>query len=140
MWLSSGWAQAQLARDESEQERQRALTQKQTRRRWFECPSSLLEQLQCRIALEALGERRGERPRRPAPLGRAPRRELDVLKGPRAVRLLIHRNFPHELAREHFDSVVGALGRGGHEGPIMDVVTPPRTKRPYIASWLIFLS
>ena len=39
--------------------RQRALTQKQTLGRWFECPSSLLERLQGRIALEALGERRG---------------------------------------------------------------------------------
>ena len=42
-----------------EQECQRALTQKQTLGRWFECPSSLLERLQGRIALEALGERRG---------------------------------------------------------------------------------
>ena len=38
---------------------QRALTQKRTLGRWFECPSSLLERLQGRIALEALGERRG---------------------------------------------------------------------------------
>ena len=37
--------------------RQRALTQKQTLGRWFECPSSLLERLQRRVALEALGER-----------------------------------------------------------------------------------
>ena len=36
---------------------QRALTQKQTLGRWFECPSSLLERLQGRIALDALGER-----------------------------------------------------------------------------------
>ena len=40
-----------------EQACQRALTQKQTLRRWFECPSSLLERLQRRVALEALGER-----------------------------------------------------------------------------------
>ena len=38
---------------------QRALTQKQTLGGRFECPSSLLERLQRRIALEALGERRG---------------------------------------------------------------------------------
>ena len=37
---------------------QRALTQKQTLRGRFECPSSLLERLQGRIALEALCERR----------------------------------------------------------------------------------
>ena len=37
--------------------RQRALTQKQTLGRWFECPSSLLERLQRRVALESLGER-----------------------------------------------------------------------------------
>ena len=37
--------------------RQRALTQKQTLRRWLECPSSLLERLQRRVAFEALGER-----------------------------------------------------------------------------------
>ena len=36
---------------------QRALTQKRTLGRRFECPSSLLERLQGRIALEALGER-----------------------------------------------------------------------------------
>ena len=42
-----------------DQECQRALTQKQTLGRWFECPSSLLERLQRRIVLEALGERRG---------------------------------------------------------------------------------
>ena len=42
-----------------EQACQGALTQKQTLGRWFECPSSLLERLQGRIALEALGERRG---------------------------------------------------------------------------------
>ena len=40
------------------QECQRALTQKRTLERWFECPSSLLEQLQGRIALETLCERR----------------------------------------------------------------------------------
>ena len=38
---------------------QRALTQKQTLGRWFECPSSLLERLQRRVALESLGERYG---------------------------------------------------------------------------------
>ena len=37
---------------------QRALTQRRTLGRWFECPSSLLERLQRRIALEALCERR----------------------------------------------------------------------------------
>ena len=42
-----------------EQACQRALTQRQTPGRWFECPSSLLERLQGRIALEARGERRG---------------------------------------------------------------------------------
>ena len=40
-----------------EQVCQRALTQKQTLGGWFECPSSLLERLQRRVALEALGER-----------------------------------------------------------------------------------
>ena len=42
----------------SEHECQRALTQRQTLGRWFECPSSLLQRLQRRIALEALCERR----------------------------------------------------------------------------------
>ena len=46
------------ARMVREQACQRALTQKQTLGRWFECPSSLLERLQGRIALEALCERR----------------------------------------------------------------------------------
>ena len=36
---------------------QGALTQKQTLRGRFECPSSPLERLQRRVALEALGER-----------------------------------------------------------------------------------
>ena len=40
-----------------EQACQGALTQKQTLRRWLECPSSLLERLQRRVAFEALGER-----------------------------------------------------------------------------------
>ena len=53
LWMKGG---AGMVR---EQECQRALTQKQTLGRWFECPSSLLERLQGRIALEALGERRG---------------------------------------------------------------------------------
>ena len=44
---------ARMVRDEC----QRALTQKQTLRRWLECPSSLLERLQRRVAFEALGER-----------------------------------------------------------------------------------
>ena len=43
----------------SKQARQRARTQKQTLGRWFECPSSLLERLQHRVALESLGERYG---------------------------------------------------------------------------------
>ena len=42
-----------------EQACQGALTQKQTLGRWFECPKLLLERLQRRVALEALGERGG---------------------------------------------------------------------------------
>ena len=41
----------------SEQACQRALTQRRTLGGPFKCPSSLLERLQRRVALEALGER-----------------------------------------------------------------------------------
>ena len=51
-----------------EQECQRALTQKQTLGRWFECPSSLLERLQRRVALESLGERYGALVSDPVPV------------------------------------------------------------------------
>ena len=71
-----------------EQACQRALTQKQTLGRWFECPSSLLERLQGRIALEALGERGSSlaRPRTefvgPKTAGGVQRRVVSRVSGP----------------------------------------------------------
>ena len=53
--IGSAWPST-LPRGGFRAECQRALTQKQTLGRWFECPSILLERLQGRIAFEALCE------------------------------------------------------------------------------------